>query len=845
MESTVKNKKLPLPYIRYIIDAIIVLGISLGTDFLGRLIGPSEIGFYCNDRSIRYKYQEERLGNGFLAFYSLIPNFILVFIVETYRILRIDGIEEFSKYEVGRSKAQRIFVRVATIYGYHTASIAAVGFICNTVKYPLGILRPHFLDICRPNIGYDHCNTTELITDYHCTSGLTGQIREARLSFFSAHACLCIGSATFAVIYLQDRLYGCLYSDVILLLIQSAYFCSSLAVACTRILDHYHHPYDVIVGALVGIVVVTICKPPKMSVDFKAAYAALVQGLQNQTRLPSYMQSDDDFDDACSLQVGWSREQSCNYVTTHYDNCEGGGYLPWTQIIYCQPTELTEVLLLLVSIFWLLQLFILLAVSADEFLSTNITTIADKFGISQSVAGVTLVAFGNGAPDIFSAIASAVSDESPKAGLAIGQLLGGGMFITTIVVPVVIFIAPIQMDPIPTLRNLGFYVVALLWLGMILFLRNTLMIWQSVGFLFIYIVYALTVVSGRMLLRLQKWREAKDAMFVRPSTGHPNRRESHPNTISGTLANLERSNTIKPAASSESSMYSRAEDDALPCQDVSLQGIALDFFNRLNCINVEEFKNASIYLKIFQIFQFPWMILLTLSTPLAQPPWCKALTSLHVVVSPLFLLFAFQLFDSDIFGIQFPLWAMSLILSGILLAFVLLFTKVNQEPKYYKLIACCCGFVVSVGWVYVVAAEVVSAVQMLGVLSHLSPEILGVTILGWTNSIGDLVADSSLARQGYSHMALAAAFGGPLFNLLIGFGLSFTIALLQGKTVEIDVDIEKIFMYGFMCISVVGSLTILVLSRFRTHKFYAMLLFCVYFLFMVALILAETVFRGS
>ncbi|CAD5210430.1 unnamed protein product [Bursaphelenchus okinawaensis] len=586
-----------------------------------------------------------------------------------------------------------------------------------------------------------------------------------------------------------------------------------------------------------------------MSVDdaFKNAYAKLIQGLQNQTRLPSYMQSDDDFDDDCTLRASWGRTQACDYVLNSYSNCEGGGYIAWTSVIVCQETDLTEVLFLVISIIWLLLLFILLAVSADEFLSTNITTIAEKFKISQSVAGVTLVAFGNGAPDIFSAIASAVSDESPKAGLAFGQLLGGGMFITTVVVPIVILITPIQLDAISTIRNLGFYVVALLWLGVIIFFSNTLFIWEPVGFLIIYVIYALTVVSGRMLLRLQKWREAKNAVFVRPATGHAHHHHHiQPNTISSTLSQLERSNSIKPVTNGTANhMYSESDDEELPCQDVSFSGILADFIARLNCFDEKDFFEASWYMKIFQICQFSWMVLLTLSTPLAQPPWCKALTLIHLVVSPQFLLFAFQLTTMNIFGVGLQLWALCLCVSAILFVLVLATTSVDKEPTYYKMISCCCGFVVSVGWVYAVAAEVVGTVQMLGIISKLSPEILGVTVLGWTNSIGDLVADTSLAKQGYSQMALAAAFGGPLFNLLVGFGLSFTIAVLQGKTVDIDVDIEKLFMYGFMCVSVFGSLTILVLSRFRTNKYYAMLLLCVYFLFMVALILCETVFSDN
>jgi solute carrier family 24 (sodium/potassium/calcium exchanger), member 6 len=48
-----------------------------------------------------------------------------------------------------------------------------------------------------------------------------------------------------------------------------------------------------------------------------------------------------------------------------------------------------------------------LASTADEYLSPSLEYMVIKFKLSESLAGVTLLAFGNGAPDVFSAIAAA------------------------------------------------------------------------------------------------------------------------------------------------------------------------------------------------------------------------------------------------------------------------------------------------------------------------------------------------------------------------------------------------------------------------------------------------------
>ena len=43
-----------------------------------------------------------------------------------------------------------------------------------------------------------------------------------------------------------------------------------------------------------------------------------------------------------------------------------------------------------------------------------------------------------------------------------------------------------------------------------------------------------------------------------------------------------------------------------------------------------------------------------------------------------------------------------------------------------------------------------------------------------------MIADTTMARRGSPRTGFSACFGGPLFNLLLGIGLPFTIQLIQG-----------------------------------------------------------------
>jgi sodium/potassium/calcium exchanger 6 len=45
-------------------------------------------------------------------------------------------------------------------------------------------------------------------------------------------------------------------------------------------------------------------------------------------------------------------------------------------------------------------------------------------------------------------------------------------------------------------------------------------------------------------------------------------------------------------------------------------------------------------------------------------------------------------------------------------------------------------------------------------------------VLAWGNSSGDMMANITIAKKGFAEMAITGCYAGPLFNLLMGLGLS-------------------------------------------------------------------------
>ena len=141
--------------------------------------------------------------------------------------------------------------------------------------------------------------------------------------------------------------------------------------------------------------------------------------------------------------------------------------------------------------------------------------------------------------------------------------------------------------------------------------------------------------------------------------------------------------------------------------------------------------------------------------------WSKFLNMLHIFTLPQFFLFITGNISVVIFIL--PL-AVIVFLISIGFSIAVYFTSSNSRPPKYHVIFAGGSFVGSICVIYVVAKEVVSVMKTIGVISDMSDSLVGLSILAWGNSIGDLFSNITLARQGYQKMAFAACFGGPMLS---------------------------------------------------------------------------------
>jgi sodium/potassium/calcium exchanger 6 len=151
----------------------------------------------------------------------------------------------------------------------------------------------------------------------------------------------------------------------------------------------------------------------------------------------------------------------------------------------------------------------LLSDTADAYLSPCLEFITERLSCNESLAGVTLLAFGNGAPDVFGSIAAAGdpnSNESLDANQPVCILIGGTFFICTVVIFLTARATNINPDPngppirkikvTPQffIRDIVFFMLTTVYLLYAMLIVKCINFLISVGFIVIYTVYVIIVV---------------------------------------------------------------------------------------------------------------------------------------------------------------------------------------------------------------------------------------------------------------------------------------------------------------------------------------------------------------
>ncbi|KAL3463780.1 Sodium/calcium exchanger protein-domain-containing protein [Aspergillus heterothallicus] len=222
-------------------------------------------------------------------------------------------------------------------------------------------------------------------------------------------------------------------------------------------------------------------------------------------------------------------------------------------------------------------------------------------------------------------------------------------------------------------------------------------------------------------------------------------------------------------------------------------------------------------------------------TTQATKEWSLWLVYLQLFTGPQFVaLIAWSAVDDDLTGRVFLLLSLcgllfSLVCLGALLVSIRQVRgSLRQPPSSWRPILAFLGFIVAIFWIAIIATEVVGLLKTVGVILNISDSLLGLTVFAVGNSLGDLVANITVARLGYPVMALSACFGGPMLNILLGIGLGGLYMTLHSKKsqtmavadITYDIAVSKVLIISgaTLLVTLVGLLVVIPWNKWRMDR---------------------------
>ncbi|KNC53423.1 sodium/potassium/calcium exchanger 6 /K(+)/Ca(2+) [Thecamonas trahens ATCC 50062] len=589
--------------------------------------------------------------------------------------------------------------------------------------------------------------------------------------------------------------------------------------------------------------------------------------------------------------------ETCEHITRHEDECgyvhnacdPGDGYIDYLSVYFCDFGHLRP---LAIALFlgWLLFLFIFLGVSADDYLCPALKVVSDAMRLSDNVAGVTLLALANGAPDISSAYV-ALQRES-TANIAFGALSGAGLFVTTVVMAAVAFAGTFSVTRRPFLRDIVTYLVAAAWFFAML-ANGKVHLWESIGFVALYGVYVVVVVLGRMVYVMHK-RSRKtvlSSLLVVPTAAALGASLQQPlveataeagdsatksrmlhDEAERIAAGTQRPRDVKALMSSHNphsvryaAQLAEAGHHPVAPAPSKTKAAAAQSSDPSASLLVETFINAGGSDDDDEVEEGVWMaksgsrsMLGSLIEAWREAGWLGRLVSLGSLTAHLLLRLTVPMVDDG----EWSFWGCVVTPTTALVLAVVAFgglpaMQATVGPVPLLVVVGCgglvcsavvfwaqrrhCGepvarpffaflaFVAAVSWISIIANELVDLLAAFGTIVGISDAMLGISVLAWGNSLGDLVADYAVAKGGMGQMAVGAILASPLLNLLIGVGFSLTVTITRtGEPFHVSLNGSVATAVIGLMVSLASSALFIPLNRFTVVPKYGFYLVAVY-----------------
>lgn len=264
------------------------------------------------------------------------------------------------------------------------------------------------------------------------------------------------------------------------------------------------------------------------------------------------------------------------------------------------------------------------------------------------------------------------------------------------------------------------------------------------------------------------------------------------------------------------------------------------------------FRNDDVHLidKFLLAIEFPYTLARQMTVPVPTDGYyCRSIVAVSCILSPFWFAFYFWIqYDVNFFHARYLAYTIIFILLMLVLGLAIIrYAPPDDGPMklVYSGPIAFYGFVIAATWIDFFADHLVNLLQFLGILFRIPSSILGITILAWGNSMGDLSANMAMAHKGLANMAMTACFAGPIFNILIGLAGGFRALQHSQQKDEIEVELSPSITIGFAflllnSVAIIGTGVFLCKGVIpKSYGYFALLLYSVYIFVSIGIQFAE------
>lgn len=214
--------------------------------------------------------------------------------------------------------------------------------------------------------------------------------------------------------------------------------------------------------------------------------------------------------------------------------------------------------------------------------------------MSENLAGVTLLAFGNGSPDIFASLANTHGDTA----LIYCELIGAATFVTGCIAGLIIFVRPFKVIRRNYIRDVMFFVLTAFFIDFNIHNQKYSLI-EGFITVSIYVFYIIVVVVDHIMMKRKVVKLKRSSFTVSIAGGSVSELEKEVEILEETL-------DIRIKSRKNSSIILTEEIQRvfkIRSIDRSNDNLFRTFFKSLNPIEMDEWRNSKKLFKVVMVLK--------------------------------------------------------------------------------------------------------------------------------------------------------------------------------------------------------------------------------------------------